>query len=411
MNLHGDFEGSFLTNILQLLCDDHNTGILQVRSGRKICKVFFREGAIVYAQSSEQRARLGEMLERDGIISAAQLQDGLESAEQNKNAIGKVLLEKGYISPEIFKQYNNRQVEDILYSLLFWKKGKFDYQDTPLQFDGMVITQLNPMKLILEASRRIDEMSLLTEQIASDRFIYKKVSRKGSGTNEAITFSTDEKRILSLVNGKHTVRDIVNASRYDDFTVYKSLYSLLTSGLIEKVETKKVPANGFDFDFTLGIYTGILEEITSALAAVTDERINLLVRRVKNNLAPAQAELLQDFHISSSPQVNRKAVIDACRKSGSHKMQQSLLLIDSFNGLCHHLLLQIIPMAEESRIYDLISEIDKILEKVKRYPANSVEKNKILSDMGNVLNDAMKQLRLTPAKPKAKRLFSLFGRK
>ncbi len=410
MNLHGDFEGSFLTNILQLLCDDHNTGILQVTCGRKICKVFFKDGAIVYAQSSEKRARLGEMLQRDGIISAARLQESLKYATQNKNAIGKVLLEKGYISLDIFKQYNNQQVEDILYSILFWKKGKFEYQDAPLQFDGMIITQLNPMKLILEASRRIDEMSLLTEMIDSDRVVFKRVSRK-KNKEETVSSSEAEKNILSLVNGEHTVRDIVNTSHYDDFTAHKSLYALVTSGLIEKVETKNVADNGIDFDFILTIYTDILAEITSTLAAATGERMNLLLRQVKGNLPPAQSRLLQDFHLSSSQEVNRNAIREAFGKSGNHRMQQSLLLIDSFNGLCHHLLLQIIPLVEEQRIYDLIGKIDKTLEKIKRYPGNPMEKNKIMSDMGNVMNDAMKQLRHTPAKPRSKNLFSLFGKK
>ena len=67
MNLQGDFEGAFLTSILQLLCEDQNTGILQVICGQNKCKVFFQQGTIVYAQSSQKSVRLGALLKRDGV--------------------------------------------------------------------------------------------------------------------------------------------------------------------------------------------------------------------------------------------------------------------------------------------------------------------------------------------------------
>ncbi|MBU0910653.1 MAG: DUF4388 domain-containing protein, partial [Proteobacteria bacterium] len=159
MNLQGEFEGSFLTSILQLLCDDQNTGILQVSCGRKECQVMFKEGTIVYAQSSQKRARLGALLRRDGLISAVQLKDAVHALENNNDSIGKILLNKEYITRDVLQEYSQKQVEEILYSILFWKKGRFEYTDSQIKLDGKIITRLNPMKLILEASRRIDEMS------------------------------------------------------------------------------------------------------------------------------------------------------------------------------------------------------------------------------------------------------------
>ncbi|MFZ5758468.1 MAG: DUF4388 domain-containing protein [Thermodesulfobacteriota bacterium] len=410
MNLQGDFEGSFLTTILQLLCDDHNTGVLQVTCSRKSCKVFFQEGTIVYAISTESRYRLGEMLLRDGIITAEQLEEALQRARRLNIAIGKVLLEQNAITLDVFSQYNTRQVEDILYSMLFWTKGRFDYQDATLRFDRMVVTQLNPMKLILEASRRIDEMSLLTEQIRGDNCIYEKVA--GRQNEEAIAAcSALEKCILELAGNGRSVRDIIAASHYDDFTVYKSLYSLLASGLIEKIETNPLAASGFTIDRILSIYTNILDRIAASIAAVSRVPASTLIRQAKGNLPPAQQRLLQDFHLSSAPQVNHQAIMAACDKAGSLRMQQSLLLIDAFNGLCHHLLLQTVPLAREEQIYDLIGTIDLILDTVQRHPGNSMEKNKILSDMRRVLNDTMKQIRALPEKPREGGFFSLFTKK
>ena len=47
----------------------------------------------------------------------------------NRDAIGKILLDKGYITLDVLKEYNQKQVEEIPYNILFWKKGKFEYKE------------------------------------------------------------------------------------------------------------------------------------------------------------------------------------------------------------------------------------------------------------------------------------------
>lgn len=410
MNLQGEFDGSFLTSILQLLCDDQNTGILRVICGRKECKVIFKEGTIVYAQSSQKRVRMGALLRRDGIISALQLKDAVHALGISGDAIGKILLDKGFITLDVLKEYNRKQVEEILYSILFWKKGKFEYQDSSLKFEGIVITQLNPMKLILEASRRIDEMSLLTGMITSDQLVYKMADQKGKGLEE-FSFSNSERHILSLVAETRTVRDIINESSYDEFTVYKTLFSLISSGLIEKSQGENAAVDGVGFNFILSIYTDILKIITRTLAEQSGERTNFLLRKAIEHLPITQAKVLQDFHLSSAAGVNRKAVTASCRKAGGDRVQQCLLLIDSFNGLCHLLLARTIPLVAHHEVYDIIQEIDKVLEYVQKYPKNSMEKDKIISDMKNVLNDTIKQVRFAPGKRKNMGFLALFKKK
>ena len=123
MNLQGDFEGLTLASILQLLCNDQKTGILTVTREDEESRVFFDQGTIVYASASLKHARLGYLLRTDGILSSQQLQRCLSFAKEEKVHLGKILVEKGYISLDTLKKYNTKQVETILYDLLFWEKG------------------------------------------------------------------------------------------------------------------------------------------------------------------------------------------------------------------------------------------------------------------------------------------------
>jgi hypothetical protein len=44
-----------------------------------------------------------------------------------------------------------------------WKKGNFEFSQSHFNLTGHVITELNTMELILEASRRVDEQAAKEE--------------------------------------------------------------------------------------------------------------------------------------------------------------------------------------------------------------------------------------------------------
>ncbi len=236
MNLQGDFEGLTLASIFQLLCNDQKTGILTVCYEDEQSRIFFEQGTIVYASASLKEAQLGYLMRNDGIVSVAQLQKCFALAKEKKVHFGKILVEKGYISFETLKKYNTRQVETILYNLLFWKKGRFGYRDAKLNLKGMVVTKLSPMKLILEASRKIDELSVIKNFIPTDQLVFQ--MSRGIHNKKDIRINVYELRILSLIDGTRTVRQVISESGYDDFDVYKIFFSAISSGIIEQAETQ-----------------------------------------------------------------------------------------------------------------------------------------------------------------------------
>ena len=98
MSLKGNLETFFLNSILQLLSDDQKSGILQVKNQQKEVKIYFQDGDIVYATGSQHKSRLGYRLQSKGTISREKLHECLEVGQKEKKALGKVLVEKGYIA-------------------------------------------------------------------------------------------------------------------------------------------------------------------------------------------------------------------------------------------------------------------------------------------------------------------------
>ncbi len=409
MNLQGDFEGLTLASILQLLCNDQKTGILAVTRENVESRVFFDHGTIIYASASLKQARLGFLLRTDGIISAQQLQKCLALAKEEKIHLGKILVEKGYISLETLKKYNTKQVETILYDLLFWEKGKFEYKDVRLNLKNMIVTQLNPMKLILEASRRIDELSVLKKVIPSDKLVFK-MSGKVQ-TKEEIKLNANEWRVLSLIDGSRSVRQVITESGYDEFAVYKIFFSVISSGLIEQKEEIQLnngeTGNGLSAIIT--VFNDILQTIKKNVAEELGERTHSLFQESKSELGTPIKKIFENFHPDNTKNENLQA-IESVLKSMDEIKDQKELIISGFIEYCEQVLISVGKIIGSSPLMKTLNDIEKVLGYVQTYQTGSKEKDRIVIDMKTAMDGIRSQFNAGKRQGKPpKGIFSLFS--
>ena len=337
MALKGDFETLFLASILQLLCNDGKTGVLSVTNGENQTEVYLQEGAIIYASGSQKEQRLGHLLTRHKYISPAQLEESLTAANAQGEALGKVLVDKGYISNSVLKKIVRTQAENLLFSMLLWEQGQFEYQDQSLHLEGLMIARLNTMKIIMEATRRIDEMSVLAKQIPNDRLLFQ-LSPK-SHDQEDLKLNSIEWHILALVDGIRTVREIIDQSGEDEFSVYKALYSLISSGLIEKRRDAIPPpvTAATEVVSILNLYLDVLQIIYRALLPKLGNFTTTYFEECKPEKIPGQNILLKHFHPNYPKATNMDRIREAMETFNNPKKAQAFL-IDTFNDFIKNIL-------------------------------------------------------------------------
>ena len=157
MSLTGDIRTVSLPGVLQLLSNENKTGLLRFKIDQREYQIIFLEGAIAYAIESKKEARLGQLLINTGIITDQDLQRCLDQAKEKKQALGKVLVEAGYLSEETLYDFIYEQVKEILFNLFLCEEGQFEYRDTQFNPRWLVVIKLNNMNLIMDALRRVDE--------------------------------------------------------------------------------------------------------------------------------------------------------------------------------------------------------------------------------------------------------------
>lgn len=232
MSLKGNLKIFAFNSLLRMLTYTQRTGKLIIRFEINTIQIFLFEGNIVYATETSKNNRLGELLKESGYISQPVLDECLTLSLKKKQRLGKILVQQGYVTLEKLNTFLLKQAENSAYNVLLQEGGEFEFNDAQFDLSGAIEYKLAVTHILLEASRRIDDIGVLKKRIPGEASVVE-IAADIFGPGEK-RLRSDEKTILSLINGKTTIREIFDKSGLDDFTAYKCLYSLMSSGKVQR---------------------------------------------------------------------------------------------------------------------------------------------------------------------------------
>ncbi|MBN2493339.1 MAG: response regulator [Deltaproteobacteria bacterium] len=223
--------------IFQLLKFQAHTGILHIARGQAHLEIFLRDGAVIFARAAhvDDEFLLGRFLIESGAISARDLEVFLESRRGTSKLLGEQLVKLNHISQDDLKQALRQQTEELMYEVLRWGEGEFAFyvtENLPIESREAEL-ELSVDQVLMEGFRRVDEWGLIEKEIREFDMVLARC-QDATGVIKQIKLDQDEDRVLALVNGKRTIKDIVRASRRSSFDVCKVLYRLLSSRIVRK---------------------------------------------------------------------------------------------------------------------------------------------------------------------------------
>ncbi len=243
--LYGDLRLFHVAELLALISSMSKEGILTllVPHARKV--IYFKQGNVVHAASSVEDDRLIEVLWRKGIITLAQLGKVSEQVRPGKR-VGKLLIEKGIITPRQLYEGLQEQILEIIYSTFYFTKGEFIFEEGKLGKKYLAPPELTIRELIQRGLSRLDELYRLDNTFA-DRNIILYVRP----LHLDVQMDEHEQYIKSLVNSKRTVEQIIQTSRMGELETLRILSRLLNTGQLDiaKPSTANVTIGDDPVDF------------------------------------------------------------------------------------------------------------------------------------------------------------------
>ena len=244
--LKGTLDDFTLPDIFRLMSLSKKTGQLEVQRSAGSGKVFFRDGEVYFAESSLSKEPLGQKLVQMKVVTEGQLRKALDQHASEGKRLGQVLLETGMVTEDDVMTAVRQQIEDAAFDLLRWELGEFIWEPG-VETEPEVPIFVSVENLIMEASRRLDELEVIQRKIPSGETVLAMAATPPQGAVE-INITPNEWQILVLVNGHRSVDEIAEFTGMDQFAAMKVLYGMVSAGLIEvpgreDVEVEDLPAS------------------------------------------------------------------------------------------------------------------------------------------------------------------------
>ena len=360
MTIEGDFNTLFLADILQLLCNHGKTGVLTAKHGEHEAKTFIKNGCIICVMGSKESTRLGNILVNNGIITQGQLESSLKLASQKTKPLGKVLIQEKLVDERTLNRFIDRQAEDIILDMLLWEAGSFIYNDYELDIQDLIIPRLNIMKILMQATRRIDEMSILMKQISDDSMRFKRSAK--TEEKEALKLDDIERRILGFIDQGMSVREVIDTSGEDAFQCYKAYYALISSGLIEQKNTAPSRFEDEEDKYypVVKLYTDILNTIYDQARPALGRQVVDVFDACKPRRYPWEEALLDKFNLHNPIATNVHTITEALMAEVDHDQQQNLL-IETFNAFIANMLEKLPGFIGKTATQELFRKIEEQL--------------------------------------------------
>jgi len=230
-----------LPDIFRLTALANKTGRLEVERRNGSGRVYFRDGEVYYAESTKSKEQLGRKLTRSGWVTDRQLTRAVVEHEQTGRRVGEILVEQGAVESEQIEWAVRSQIEDGVFDLLRWDLGAFVWEPD-VEIEVEVPLTVTVENLIIEASRRLDEISQIKKKIPSADVVLAMSARPPAGAHQ-INITSEEWQVLVLVDGRRTVEDIATTTGAEAYQTTRLLFGLMNAGLIEH---RQVPVGGSD---------------------------------------------------------------------------------------------------------------------------------------------------------------------
>jgi hypothetical protein len=243
--LKGDVEILGLGNLLQILAMNHKEGILSLyRDQDKKTIHFSPKGMRLLSSSMKRINKLGKILLRRKRISKEDLDALLKEQKLLGWKLGQIAVESGLVQKKDVEEALREQIEEEIFDMFMWREAAFEFAEgrAPRQQEennplAGVTFDANMTGLILEAARRADELLMIRKILSDDdmsltKFPFEIQAEELSGDIDVV----DD--ILPLINGRRTVREVVNGSIYPRFISMRAIYRLLILGYIKAQDRK-----------------------------------------------------------------------------------------------------------------------------------------------------------------------------
>lgn len=230
MALQGNLRDFSAGEILQLLGSQKKTGCLVLEQAGQLMNVHVLDGRVVSTRSPglAKDDPLLAFLRAAHRLSEEQCR-GIQTIQRESGRdLEDLLLNGRYLEAEELAGFVERQILDDMMRLARWEDGNYRF-DPQQPWNQLPLVRLSIEGVLMEVARRADEHK---RQLAAFPDPHRILGVRDLPDPD-VELSDEERELFGIVDGRHTLEEIVAAAPLSEYETYEALHNMLETGWLE----------------------------------------------------------------------------------------------------------------------------------------------------------------------------------
>ncbi len=321
LSIEGALEETTVPDLFRSLVRSSETGIVSLQADGRNDTIYFEEGRIVYAASSDPDMGLAETLLRSGDLTLHEYETAMGRLVVS-HRIGALLCELGYLRPEELSRALERQANAIILNALRYRFGTYTMEFGAEFSSEIVKLNLPTERLILEGVRQIEHWSLIWRGLARlDRMLESTPGADMKAYN--LELGDEETLVLSLLAEPQSVEQICARSYLANFITCRTLWGLLSVNLVQDAggeamaEKRATVESEYELEGLVERYNGLYQQIFALAFQKIGDHVYDFMDRVVLHLSPDTTPYLSGLNLVNEARVDFDQLYNNVIASGS----------------------------------------------------------------------------------------------
>ena len=321
LSIQGTLAETTVPDLFRSIVRSNETAVLSLDAIGRNDAIYFNEGRIIFASSSDPDMGLAETLLRGGELNLQQYNSAMDRLVVSRR-IGSLLIELGYLKPDELSRAVERQASAIVLNAIEYRTGSYTIEFTSNFPDEIVTLPLSTERLILDGVRRIDYWSLIVRGIGRmDRLL--EAAPDSDRRTYQLELNEDESHVFSLLSSPTTVETICTKSYLSNFATCRTLWGLLAVNLIQDsvgedlYERRAAEESEYELEGIVERYNTVFQQIFNLVFQKIGDHVYDFMDRVVLHLSPETMPYLSGMNLVNEARIDFDQLLNNLIASGS----------------------------------------------------------------------------------------------
>ena len=322
LSIQGTLSETTVPDLFRSIIRSNETAILSLDAIGRNDAIYFNEGRMVFASSTDPDMGLAETLLRGGELNLQQYNQAMERLVVSRR-IGSLLMELGYLKPDELSRAVERQASAIVLNAMSYRSGSYTIEFTSNFPDEIIALPLSTERLILDGVRRIEYWSLILRGIGRFERLLEQTPDVDTRTFQ-LELTEDEGHVLSLMADPQTIEKLCARSYLSNFQTCRTLWGLLAVDLVqdsqneELTEKRAAEESEYELEDVVERYNTLFQQIFGIVFQKVGDHVYDFMDRVVLHLSPDTMPYLSGMNMVNEARIDFDQLLNNLIASGSH---------------------------------------------------------------------------------------------